>query len=85
MKQNYLYLWVGQGMKQTYLYLLYPFFQGDRSTSYLDLHLEIKDTTDTDRSASYLDLHLEIVSFISRCRSRFEADLSICGILYFKV
>jgi hypothetical protein len=119
MKETYLYMWyplfqgVGQGMKQTSLYLWYPLFQGvgqgmketytdtDSSASYLDLHLEIKDTTDTDRSASNLDLHLEIKDttdtnrsasildihpFISRCRPRYEADLfCICGILYFKV
>jgi hypothetical protein len=30
--------------------------------SYLDIYLEIKDTTDTDMSASYLDLHIKIYS-----------------------
>jgi hypothetical protein len=65
-------------MKQIYLYLWYPLFQGvgqgntDRSASYLDLHLEIKDTTDTDRFASYLDLHVEIKDTTDIDRSAFK-------------
>jgi hypothetical protein len=62
----------------------------DMSASYLDLHLEIKDTTDTDSSASYLDLHIEIQDTTDTDRFASYLDLHLeikdtCGILYFKV
>jgi hypothetical protein len=45
--------------------------------SYLDLHLEIKDATDTARDASYLDLHLEIKDITDTARDASYLDLHL--------
>jgi hypothetical protein len=48
-----------------------------RSASYLDLHVEIKNTTDTSRSASYLDLHVEIKDTTDTSRYASYLDLHV--------